>query len=168
MGLLQQWRDTAYSQQTDKKVLQKFWTDYFMIEKGIYEKLLSEPDVKVKGTVKELAAKYEIPVMTMVGFLDGIDESLIVPNPIEEMDEDTEVNLIFDKEKLYKNMVDAKADWMYGLPLCDNIFDEDKKKALYREAKKANTVIKGKKVGRNDPCPCGSGKKYKFCCGKNA
>ena len=168
MGLLQQWRDTAYSQQTDKKVLQKFWTDYFMIEKGIYEKLLSEPDVKVKGTVKELAAKYEIPVMTMVGFLDGIDESLIVPNPIEEMDEDTEVNLIFDKEKLYKNMVDAKADWLYGLPMWDNIFDEDKKKALYREAKKANTVIKGKKVGRNDPCPCGSGKKYKICCGKNA
>ena len=168
MGLLQQWRDTAYSQQTDKKVLQKFWTDYFMIEKGIYEKLLSEPDVKVKVTVKELAAKYEIPVMTMVGFLDGIDESLIVPNPIEEMDEDTEVNLIFDKEKLYKNMVDAKADWLYGLPMWDNIFDEDKKKALYREAKKANTVIKGKKVGRNDPCPCGSGKKYKFCCGKNA
>ena len=168
MGLLQQWRDTSYSQQTDKKVLQKFWTDYFMIEKGIYEKLLSEPDVKVKGTVKELAAKYEIPVMTMVGFLDGIDESLIVPNPIEEMDEDTEVNLIFDKEKLYKNMVDAKADWLYGLPMWDNIFDEDKKKALYREAKKANTVIKGKKVGRNDPCPCGSGKKYKFCCGKNA
>ena len=168
MGLLQQWRDTAYSQQTDKKVLQKFWTDYFMIEKGIYEKLLSEPDVKVKGTAKELAAKYEIPVMTMVGFLDGIDESLIVPNPIEEMDEDTEVNLIFDKEKLYKNMVDAKADWLYGLPMWDNIFDEDKKKALYREAKKANTVIKGKKVGRNDPCPCGSGKKYKFCCGKNA
>ena len=168
MGLLQQWRDTAYSQQTDKKVLQKFWTDYFMIEKGIYEKLLSEPDVKVKGTVKELAAKYEIPVMTMVGFLDGIDESLIVPNPIEERDEDTEVNLIFDKEKLYKNMVDAKADWLYGLPMWDNIFDEDKKKALYREAKKANTVIKGKKVGRNDPCPCGSGKKYKFCCGKNA
>ncbi|MBS1318270.1 MAG: SEC-C domain-containing protein [Lachnospiraceae bacterium] len=168
MGLLQEWRDTAYSQQTDKKVLQKFWTDYFMIEKGIYEKLLSEPDVKVKGTVKELAAKYEIPVMTMVGFLDGIDESLIVPNPIEEMDEDTEVNLIFDKEKLYKNMVDAKADWLYGLPMWDNIFDADKKKALYREAKKANTVIKGKKVGRNDPCPCGSGKKYKFCCGKNA
>ena len=25
-----------------------------------------------------------------------------------------------------------------------------------------------KKIGRNDPCPCGSGKKYKHCCGKNA
>ena len=28
-------------------------------------------------------------------------------------------------------------------------------------------VRKGKKVGRNDPCPCGSGKKYKHCCGRN-
>ena len=28
-------------------------------------------------------------------------------------------------------------------------------------------VVKGKKIGRNDPCPCGRGKKYKNCCGKN-
>ena len=79
MGLLQKWREVAYSQETDKKELQKFWTDYFLIEKGIYEKLLANPDEVVKGTVKELAEKYEIPVMTMVGFLDGIDESLRVP-----------------------------------------------------------------------------------------
>ena len=29
---------------------------------------------------------------------------------------------------------------------------------------KQKTLVKGKKVGRNDPCPCGSGKKYKKCC----
>ncbi len=34
-------------------------------------------------------------------------------------------------------------------------------------AKKKITVVKGSKVGRNDPCPCGSGKKYKNCCGAN-
>ena len=28
-------------------------------------------------------------------------------------------------------------------------------------------VVKGTKIGRNDPCPCGSGKKYKKCCGLN-
>ena len=78
------------------------------------------------------------------------------------------MTLAFDKELLYKNMVDAKADWLYNLPMWDNIFDEAKKKELYRIAKKANTVIKGAKIGRNDPCPCGSGKKYKFCCGRNA
>ena len=33
------------------------------------------------------------------------------------------------------------------------------------EAKK-RLRVKGKKVGRNDPCPCGSGKKYKHCCGR--
>ncbi len=33
---------------------------------------------------------------------------------------------------------------------------------------KPKTVIKGKKIGRNDPCPCGSGKKYKKCCGQDS
>ena len=32
---------------------------------------------------------------------------------------------------------------------------------------KKQPVRKGQKVGRNDPCPCGSGKKYKKCCGMN-
>jgi preprotein translocase subunit SecA len=31
---------------------------------------------------------------------------------------------------------------------------------------KAKPIRSGPKVGRNDPCPCGSGKKYKHCCGK--
>ncbi len=166
MSLLQDWRDVAYSQETDKEELKKFWSDYFMIEKGIYEKLLAAPEEAVSGTVKELAEKYEIPVQTMVGFLDGINDSLKQPNPIEEMEEDTVVSLDFDNERLYKNMVDAKADWLYGLPAWEEIFDEATRKELYREAKKMNTIVKGKKIGRNDPCPCGSGKKYKKCCGR--
>jgi len=28
-------------------------------------------------------------------------------------------------------------------------------------------VVKSEKIGRNDPCPCGSGRKYKKCCGAN-
>ena len=35
------------------------------------------------------------------------------------------------------------------------------------EAKKKPRTADGAKIGRNDPCPCGSGKKYKNCCGKN-
>ena len=34
-------------------------------------------------------------------------------------------------------------------------------------SEKKQPVKKGQKVGRNDPCPCGSGKKYKKCCGAN-
>lgn len=167
MALLQEWRDVAYSQEADKAQLQKFWTNYFLIEKGIYEKLLTNPDEVVRGTVKDLADKFEVDVMTMVGFLDGINDSLKVQNPIEEMDENTEVNLGFDKEMLYKNMVDAKADWLYELPQWDEILTPDKRKELYKSQKASGTVRKGKKIFPNDPCPCGSGKKYKKCCGRN-
>jgi hypothetical protein len=166
MALLQTWRDAAYDQNLNRNELEKFWSAYFQIEKEIYEKLLSNPDEEVRGTVKELAERFGIEVFTMTGFLDGIDDSLVESNPIEEMEEDTEVNLVYDKEKLYKNMVDAKADWLYNLPQWDEIFDEAKKKELYKEAKNARTIRKEKKIGRNDPCPCGSGKKYKKCCGR--
>ena len=148
--------------------MEKFWGDYFLIEKGIYEQLLANPDEEVMGTVKELAEKYGQDILTMVGFLDGINDSLKEPNPIETMTEDTQVSLAFDKEKLYKNMVDAKADWLYELPQWDAIFDAETQKQLYLEQKKSGTIRKEKKIGRNDPCPCGSGKKYKKCCGKNA
>ena len=165
MSLLENWQKVAYNQNQSQADLQRFWQNYFLLEKGIYEQLLNDPDTEVKGTVKELAEKYNIEVMPMVGFLDGINESLVTPNPIETMEEDTVVSLKFDKEKLFKNMIDAKADWLYGLPQWENIFDEDKRKALTKEAKNMHTIVRAeKKVGRNDPCPCGSGKKYKHCC----
>ena len=104
MALLKQWRDMAYDEKANKGDIQRFWANYFNIEKGIYEQLLTDPDTEVKGTVKELAEKYGQSVMTMTGFLDGINDSLVEPNPIEEMEEDTVVSLKFDKEKLYKNL----------------------------------------------------------------
>ena len=166
MSLLQTWRDTAYSQEMDNRTATQFWGAYFELEKGVYEQLLANPDEEVKGTVKELAEKYGQEVMTMVGFLDGINDSLVTPNPIETMDEDTVVSLAFDKALLYKNMVGAKADWLYGLEQWNAIFSEEEQKKLYKEQKESTTVRKEKKVGRNDPCPCGSGKKYKKCCGR--
>jgi len=165
--LLAQWKGIAYNDQTDKNTLQKLWIDYFQKEKEIYKQLLKNPDEEVTGTVKELAEKYNIDIMTMTGFLDGINESLKTANPIEEMNEDTEVSLGFDKELLYKNMVAAEADWLYKLEEWDAIFDKDKQRALYREQKSSTTVVKAPRIYPNDPCPCGSGKKYKKCCGRN-
>ena len=55
--LYQQWQDLAYDETADRSQLEKFWGTYFQIEKEIYEKLLSNPDEAVKGTVKELAEK---------------------------------------------------------------------------------------------------------------
>lgn len=167
MALLAQWREVAYNEELGRDKLQQFWGAYFQKEKEIYQQLLANPDEVVKGTVKELADKYDVSVMTMTGFLDGINDSLVEANPIEEMEEDTQVNLGFDKALLYKNMVAAEADWLYNLEEWNTIFDEETKKALYKEQKASTTIVKEAKVYPNDPCPCGSGKKYKKCCGKN-
>ena len=130
MTLLEQWRSTAYSETANKGDLQRLWTKYFEQERDIYAQLLENPTEEVKGTVKELAEKYGVTVMTMTGFLDGINDSLKEANPIEEMEEDTVVSLKFDKESLYKNMVAAEADWLYGLEEWNAIFDADKQKEL--------------------------------------
>ena len=167
MGLLKKWKDIAYSETANKGDLQRLWTNYFQKEKEIYMELLKTPDEVVEGTVKELAEKFGVELMTMTGFLDGINDSLKEANPIEEMEEDTKVNLGFDKELLYKNMVAAGADWLYNLEEWNDIFDEEKTKALYKEQKSSTTIVKGDRVYPNDPCPCGSGKKYKKCCGRN-
>lgn len=166
MALLEEWKKVAYNETGDQNKLQQLWAAYFQQEKEIYAQLLKTPDKVVKGTVKALAEKFDVTVMTMTGFLDGINDSLIEPNPIEEMEENTKVNLGFDKERLYKNMVAAEADWLYNLEEWNDIFDEETRKALYKEQKSSTTIVKEAKVYPNDPCPCGSGKKYKKCCGK--
>ena len=55
MGLLQDWQAVAFNEKADRGQLQNFWSRYFAIEKSVYEKLLSNPDEVVEGTVKELA-----------------------------------------------------------------------------------------------------------------
>ena len=166
MTILEQWRSIAYNQNADKNKLQRFWANYFNIEKNIYEQLLENPDEIVSGTVKELAEKYGLTIQYMIGFLDGIDDSLAESNNLDDVTEDSEVKLPIDYEKLYMNMVECNAEWLYTLPQWDGIFSKAKRDELYKIQKSSKTIIKAPKVGRNDPCPCGSGLKYKKCCGK--
>ena len=65
MALLESWQKVAYNEKTNKQELQRFWQRYFLVEKGVYEKLLVNPDEHVEGTVKELAEKYELSIMDM-------------------------------------------------------------------------------------------------------
>ena len=113
MALLDTWRKTAYDETMDQNSLQRFWAAYFEKETGIYQEILKNPNEVVKGTVKGLAEKFGIDILTMTGFLDGINDSLKEANPIDTMEEDTEVQLGYDTERLYKNMVAAQADWLY-------------------------------------------------------
>ena len=80
--------------------------------------------------------------------------------------QDAKDALDMDNELLYKNMVAAKAQWLYELEEWNDIITPERQKELYKEEKRSGTIVKEKKIGRNDPCPCGSGKKYKHCCGR--
>ena len=166
MSLLSDWRKSAYETERSDYDANLFWQKYFAKEKDFYAQILSQNGTPVTGTVSALAEKFGTDISLMTGILDGINDSLKTPNPIEEMDADTEVSLDYDPEKLYYNMVAAKADWLYGLSEWDSILTEERRKELYKEQKNSGTVHVEKKPGRNDPCPCGSGKKYKFCCGR--
>ena len=142
MSLLTEWREHAYSLDDRTPEGKEFWLDYFQREKAIYEKILENPV--------------------------EIEDSLFVPNKVDELEEDSQVALGYDPEKLYMNMVDCNAEWLYTLPQWDKILTPERRKELYKIQKSSKTIVKPPKVGRNDPCPCGSGKKYKKCCGANA
>ena len=105
MGLLKDWRDHAYGLDDRTPEGKRFWLNYFQVEKGIYEQILSDPKTVVSGTVKELAEKYDTTIELITGFLDGIDESLKESNNLEEIEEDSKVTLDIDLEKLYMAMV---------------------------------------------------------------
>ena len=146
---------------------------YYVMERDAYDKILSAyPDNKefTSGKASELAAKLGFNKETMdifVGFLDGIQTSLKNEIDVEKVDDDTEINLDIDYEKLYYNMRDAKAEWLYKLSSWNKVLTTEQRDKITFEYREANTV-RSEKIGRNDPCPCGSGKKYKKCCGKNA
>ena len=167
MTLLEEWKKIEQnSAKRSREQMNAFWQDFFQKEKSVYDALLTNLDEKVSGTVSELADRFHLTAMEMTGFLDGINDSLVEKNPLETMDENTVVSLEFDKERLFRNMVDADAEWLYGLPQWEEIFGAEKKKEIFLDQRKSHTIRVGKKIGRNDPCPCGSGRKYKHCHGK--
>ncbi len=155
----------------DQTSYTRYINAYYVMEKDAYDKILSAyPDNKefTSGKASELANKLGFNDATMdifVGFLDGIKTSLKNELDVESVDDNTQIDLDIDYEKLYYNMRDAKAKWLFKLPSWSKVLDENKTSEIAR-AYRESTIAHSNKVGRNDPCPCGSGKKYKNCCGK--
>nr|WP_307990587.1 SEC-C metal-binding domain-containing protein [uncultured Niameybacter sp.] len=166
MTLYQQWDNygedaKARSTEEYKKVVERYLT----MERNVYVELLSDVDTVVEGTVAELAKRFNMTDVELVGFVDGINESLKQGTyDLDTLTAESTVKLDFDLKKLYWNMLDAQADWLYNLPQWENLLTQEERQQIKRDFKQSKTVVIGKKVGRNEPCPCGSGKKYKQCC----
>lgn len=165
MTLYEQWKELIENQTED--TFREFWEEYSGAETKLYSAILDDPTKKIEGTLGELAAEHDVRPVIYMGFLDGINTSLKNGNDFKNFDENSHVEIEIEPETLFYNMLAAGADYLYGLPQWEGILGEDKMKELAKKYKQSKTVVKGKKIGRNEPCPCGSGKKYKHCCGRN-
>ncbi|MGN0710112.1 MAG: SEC-C metal-binding domain-containing protein [Anaerovoracaceae bacterium] len=166
MTLFEQWQNLI-DNQTDE-TFEAFWKEYSETEVKIYTDILENHTVAPTGTFQELVDKYEANPVIFMGFLDGINTSLSDgEKELEKYDENTQITLNIDFEKLFFNMLAAEAEHLYGIPAWEKVFPVEKLEEIVKTYKKSKTVVKEKEPGRNDPCPCGSGKKYKKCCGAN-
>ena len=143
MSYYKTWMDKSEDASNRQEYIE-YINRYYALEKVAYEKILgSYPDNEefLNGTAAQLAAKLEFPKDSMdvfVGFVDGIKSSLTNGDDIdlEAIDDNYEIKLVIDYEKLYYNMRDAKADWLYNIPSWKNILTDEKRQEITR-----NTVM---------------------------
>lgn len=153
---------------TDPAAYNEFVQQYYMMETEAYDRILQSGETHWQGQATELAERlgFDKDMVIFTGFLDGIQNSLIESFDLTPLQDDTLIDLTLDFEKLFWQMHEAKADWLYNLASWDNVLALEKRNEIAREYR-TSKIVRVEKIGRNDPCPCGSGKKYKTCCGKN-
>lgn len=161
MSLFKNWENSI--EKAAPGQAQELLEKYYEKEKDAYAMILAEKLQTISGNASELADKLGLTVDEFGAFADGINTSLEMPVDVDSLEADSQVEMKILWNELYKNMHKAKAQWLYTLPEWDGIFSEEERAVLLREYRLSCQAV-SHKVGRNDPCPCGSGKKYKNCC----
>jgi len=163
MSLYENWLRLAYDQQGNN--IKKTWDLYLPLEQTIYEGLLETKTNTIKGKLADLARAAGMSNEFYCGFLDGISGALDGEFKADELDEESEIDVRFEFELLFRKMVEYKARHLHELPQWGNVFTAEEQERIYVAERDSRTVRNADKIGRNDPCSCGSGKKYKKCCG---
>lgn len=163
MSLFQEWEKRA-AREMNQNEYQAFWKDYLLKEQKNYEMIIESKNNRLEGPIETLAASFDMDAVTFIGFLDGINTSLETELDLSSLESDSVLASEVNWEKLYFNMLDAKAEWLYNIESWTGILTDERRREIKKEYNISKTVIKGEKIGRNDPCHCGSGKKYKKCC----
>ncbi len=161
MSLYETWQQVAQSQRT-REEYDAFWGTYFEAEKQNYKKILENHETVFSGTLRDVAKQFDMDPVTFTGFLDGANTSFKNGElDLDSLTEDSEIALEFDFDRLYINMHNAKANWLYDLPEWEGVRTAEQRRELTKQYRAEKVFVAPPTVGRNDPCPCGSGKKYK-------
>ena len=169
MSLFEDWKALTEVERSHQEH-NAFWTAYFDMEKEGYQRILANHGQVLEGKLSALAGEFNMSETEFTGFLDGINTSLSesAELKLEALTSESDVKLEVEYEKLYFNMLNAKASWLYELDEWKPILSEEKRKEIAKAFRASKIFVADQSIGRNDPCPCGSGKKYKKCCGKAA
>jgi preprotein translocase subunit SecA len=165
MSLYKEWQEKL-EKQNEAGQDKEFFKTYLEKETEAYKCILASGSASLKGKFESLAKTYEMDNITFMGFIDGINTSLETELDLESINGDSEIDSTIDFEKLYYNMLKAKAPWLYELKEWESVLLLEKRNQIRKKYNEEHRAVSNK-VGRNDPCPCGSGKKYKKCCGAN-
>ncbi len=160
MSIIDKWNEKLES-----KDAAEFYNTYLETETSAYKAILGEKNPYLQGSVEELSGRFNMEDWVFAGFIDGINTSLKEKADVEALESDTILDCEIDFHKLYYNMLNAKAQWLYTLDEWDGIMSKEERADIKKQFTIDHTAVRDK-VGRNDPCPCGSGKKYKKCCGQ--
>lgn len=129
MGLYQEWTKKL-EENRDTGTYRQFIEKYLDLEKKAYEEILEKEQNILSGTLKELADGFSMEPVIFMGFLDGINTSLTEQLNLEELNEESAITLNIDFEKLYYNMLKAKAEWLYTLPQWDKLLSDEKRREI--------------------------------------
>ncbi|MDO5732341.1 MAG: SEC-C metal-binding domain-containing protein [Eubacteriales bacterium] len=158
---------------SDPKQYEKYIQKYYVLEREAYRYLLNDYAGDRKQSEEKSAREwattlgFDSDMDIFVGFLEGMQSSSNVEYPLEDVVDETPVHFDLDYEKLLYSMHEAKANWLFGLDEWKLVLDPERHQEIVKQFRRDHIAVSNK-VGRNEPCPCGSGKKYKACCGKNA
>jgi len=162
MSLYDEWRDAI--ENVTEETVEHFDREYYGKETALYQAILSDHETVIEGNLTELCEKYDFERPMFVGFMEGVNTSLKTPVDVKKLRTNSKIKLDIDFEKLYFNMLEAKAKHLYMLPEWDNVLTKEQRSTIKKERDLSHRAV-STKVDRNAPCPCGSGKKYKKCCG---
>lgn len=165
MSLFGEWQQRLENQNKDPEN-QEFFENYIQKETEAYKTILASGVTSLTGRLADLAKTYDMDLITFTGFLDGINTSLDSKLDLESLTEESQIDKAILHYKLYYNMLNAKANWLYELQEWDTLLTTEERLNIRKQYNEDHRAVSNK-VGRNDPCPCGSGKKYKKCCGAN-
>ena len=174
--------ENLYKHDINKKSIEGLNKDE-IIDK-LYKKLLEEYEEKLKDIPDEVRNEFEKVITlqvidnywmehinTMSHLREGIylrgygQEDPLHAYTVEGYNLFDEMNAKIDKDVTVFLM---KAEIRQNIVRKETVKKEEMHTNEDKETVAKRKPIRKKKIGRNDPCPCGSGKKYKNCCGKNA